>query len=152
MWPTGASSLKEAMIIGTEIYHTLKCPHCTLVCAKPKEYTHVSSRGTVRTLPGLCLLSPPIQWSFRACLKLFCALRLDSLDSLHASVPEKGLEAHETGDLQMNGLIGALAIQIDLSCSSVELHMQSFSGTSMNGVLSDWRNALCCSWSQEKPQ
>ena len=43
----------------------------------------------------------------------------------------------------MNGLTGGLAIQIDLLCSSVELDMQSLNGTSMSGVLSDWRNALC---------
>ena len=49
MWPTGASSFKEAVIIETEVYHTLKCPRCTRVCAKPKEYTHGCSRGTVRT-------------------------------------------------------------------------------------------------------
>ena len=45
--------------------------------------------------------------------KLLCARRLGSLDSLHASVPEKGLEAHET----------VLAIQTDLLSSSVELDM-----------------------------
>ena len=61
MWPSGAA------IIGTEVYHTLKCPSCTRVCAKPKEYTHVCSRGTLRPVPGLCLLSLPIQWSFREC-------------------------------------------------------------------------------------
>ena len=75
--------------------------------------------------------------------KLFCARKLDSLDSLHASVPEKGLEA------MRQVLTGVLAIQIDLSCISVELDMQSLSGTSINGLLS---SAPCYSWSQEKPQ
>ena len=65
MWLTGATSFEETMIIGTQIYLTLRCPHCTRVCAKPKDHTHVSSRGTVRTLLGLCLLSLPILWSFR---------------------------------------------------------------------------------------
>ena len=48
MLPTGAGIFKEAMIIGTEVYHALKCPHCRQVWAKTKEHTHVSSRGTVR--------------------------------------------------------------------------------------------------------
>ena len=52
------------------------------------------------------------------------------LDSLHASALEKGPDAHETGDLQIDGLFGwlslsllsgALAIHIGLSCDSVEL-------------------------------
>ena len=78
--------------------------------------------------------------------KLFCARRLDSLDSLHASMPEKGVTP------MRRVLTGVLAHQMGLLCSSVELDMQSPSGTSMNGVLSDWRNALCYSWSQENPQ
>ena len=70
------------------------------------------------------------------------------LESLHVSALEKGPDAHQTGDLQIVGLSGwlslsgALAVHVGLSWDSVELDMQ----------LSDFRNAHCCSWSQEKPQ
>ena len=89
MRPTRASSFGEAVIIGTEVYNTLKCPRCTRVCAKPKEHAHVSSRGRLRTLPGQCPLFFQFSGAFVNVWKLFCARRLDSLDSLHASVSER---------------------------------------------------------------
>ena len=62
----------------------------------------------------------------------------------------KGLEADETGGFQMDDLSGwlsgALALFVTVSSWTCSLSV-----TSMNGVLSDWRNAFCRSWSQENP-
>ena len=70
------------------------------------------------------------------------------LHSLHSSFLEKGLEADETGGFQMDDLSGwlsgALALFVTVSSWTCSLSV-----TSMNGVLSDWRNAFCRSWSQE---
>ena len=115
MWPTGASSFKEAMIIGTEVYHTLECPHCTRVCAKPKNTLMV-------LLVAKCALS---------LVCVFCFFLVNVLDvflctdSLHSSLPEKGLEAQWM--VSLGGSLMRWQSKLTKLCNSVELDMQSLS-------------------------
>ena len=89
MRPTRASSFGEAVIIGTEVYNTLNA-HVAHECARNQRNTLMFLLVTDCALflvSVLCLFQ--FSGAFVNVWKLFCARRLDSLDSLHPSGPER---------------------------------------------------------------
>ena len=89
--------------------------------------THVCSRGTVRTVPGLCLLSLPIQWRFRECfVEVVLCTEIGIVQTLCMRQLLRRVLRRATRKLMVSGWLSLVRwqIHIGLSCDSVDLDMQ----------------------------